>query len=286
MDGLAQDIVGSYQKFGDNQQGFVFCSTIEQCYELQSSFDEADIRAEVIEGNTDKDDRDRYLQEFRRGDVQLLINIHCLTEGLDVPEAAVCLLARNVTHVSTFLQMVGRVLRAAPGKKNAILIDLPGVTHTHGFPTEDRRYSLDGKGIGAIKERAIRVCLQCGYTYEGGPECPSCGFEFKQEPNRPQIYSAELRKVWQGMDTPIQHKIDELRRLRETASSMGVSLSWVFQRYKETFFQDPPISLFPEQELKREYYRLVGIGASRGYKAGFAKARFRSLTGKWPGYGW
>ena len=74
--------------------------------------------------------------------------------------------------------MVGRVLRPAPNKQHATLIDLCGSVHDHGPPDMDREYSLDGKGISKVDRDAIRQCLTCGGVFRAGPvSCPMCGVE-------------------------------------------------------------------------------------------------------------
>jgi superfamily II DNA or RNA helicase len=70
--------------------------------------------------------RDDAMDGFRTGRIDWLTNVHVLTEGVDVPNAEVCMLARSPQHSGTYLQMVGRVLRSADGKTEALLIDLPG----------------------------------------------------------------------------------------------------------------------------------------------------------------
>lgn len=81
----------------------------------------------------------------RRGTVTVVGN--CLTEGVDVPEAGVAVSCRSFRFSGAMIQAFGRVLRSAPGKRRALILDLTGATHVHGLPTEDRDYSLEGRAI-------------------------------------------------------------------------------------------------------------------------------------------
>ncbi len=87
------------------------------------------------------------LDAFRAGTLDGLTTVDALGEGIDVPEANLLLLGRMCHNVSTYLQYCGRVLRAAPGKRRARLIDCVGAALRHGSPTEDRIYSIHGTGI-------------------------------------------------------------------------------------------------------------------------------------------
>jgi pimeloyl-ACP methyl ester carboxylesterase len=72
--------------------------------------------------------------------------------GWDQPEVSCCILARPTKKMGLYRQMVGRVLRPAPDKPNAIVIDHSGATYRHGFVedgddlvTSSRRSDRDGR---------------------------------------------------------------------------------------------------------------------------------------------
>jgi hypothetical protein len=87
------------------------------------------------------------MHDLEQGVLRVVVNVGVLTEGVDVPHVSCVVLARPCTHASTYVQIVGRVLRAAPGKTEGTLIDLVGASHKHGLPAADREHSLTGKGI-------------------------------------------------------------------------------------------------------------------------------------------
>ena len=79
--------------------------------------------------------------------------------------------------------MVGRVLRAHPSKKYAIVIDHSGAVWEHGWPTSDREWTLDTEvrveelnHKKSPKEKPERHCPKCSALIIHGPKCPSCGF--------------------------------------------------------------------------------------------------------------
>ena len=91
------------------------------------------------------------------------------------PETSACILARGCGSVGTYLQIVGRILRPAPGKADSLLVDLRGQAyHQHGAPDEPRRWHL-GHGIGKGSSED-RYCQVCGALLDAYP-CGTCGFE-------------------------------------------------------------------------------------------------------------
>lgn len=286
--GLAQPPVEAYLKLARGERAFFFCSRVAEAHDLAAELNAAGVPAGCIEGTTDKAARARMLRQFADGELLALTNIYCLTEGVDVPSARVCVLARGCAHVSNYLQMVGRVLRPSPGKTDAILIDLPGVSVMHGLPTEDRRYSLDGNGIRRTTAEPIRVCPQCGATYvpTAGQPCPACGYMAPVKEFAARIYNLELKEVYAGAATPQDAKSAELARLRALASDRGWGLSWVAKEYRKLFSESPDLSRLSEAERRAEFRNLAEFAAARGFKPGFAAVRFRETFGAYPPRGW
>lgn len=151
---LAMDPVDAWVKYSEGSQAFVFCGRVHIADELASRFRGLGVIAKTIEYNTPTRERAEAIDAFRRGSVKVLTNVYALTEGVDVPESRCCILARAFGHVGSYLQAVGRVLRPAKGKPDAILIDLTGTSRKHGLPIIDRAYSLGERPIsGEAQER-------------------------------------------------------------------------------------------------------------------------------------
>ena len=64
------------------------------------------------------------LRLFRRGVVNMLVTCRALDEGANVPEANVAIVAHSTSSTRQRIQRLGRVLRPAPGKKNATVYTL------------------------------------------------------------------------------------------------------------------------------------------------------------------
>lgn len=64
------------------------------------------------------------LRLFRRGMVNMLVTCRALDEGANVPEANVAIIAHSTSSTRQRIQRLGRVLRPAPGKRDAIVYTL------------------------------------------------------------------------------------------------------------------------------------------------------------------
>lgn len=284
--GLAQDPVAAYLKHTPAERAFVFCQRVAQARELAQQFNEHGVPAACVTDKTPRAERIQALEQFRSGTIRVLTNVFCLTEGVDIPAASVCILARTVGHHGAYLQMVGRVLRPAQNKQHATLIDLTGAVHLHGLPTQDREYALDGEAIRCEKLPSLRTCQACGYVMEGRPEaCKQCGFVFPvQEQPELRIYSLELRRVYAGDDTPTDAKIKERDRLVELALRKNFGLYFVVKEYKRLFNAHPSLRHLPDEVKAKEWERLCAAAATKGYKHGWASWQFKNLFGHWPNF--
>jgi superfamily II DNA or RNA helicase len=72
-------------------------------------------------------ERQRLLSEFARGDLQALVAMKCLDEGVDVPSTRTAFFLASTSNPREFIQRRGRVLRQSPGKAFSIIHDLVAV---------------------------------------------------------------------------------------------------------------------------------------------------------------
>ena len=283
---LARDPVEAYLEHAPGRQGFVYVRYVQEAKALAAKFTARGVTAEVIAGETGTEERKKRLDRFKSGTTRLLVNVFVLTEGVDVPAASVCIMARGCGHRSTYLQMVGRVLRPHPGKDYAVLLDLPGVSHLHGLPIMRREYSL-GAGIRNPGEKSVAVkdCPQCGAAMHPAVMICDCGWRFEvQQRQKPKIWSLELVEAWAGDQTPDDAKKREYRRLRRFAQSRGWSIGWVVKEYTKLFGQAPGITDVSPEERKAEHQRLLTLAHKRGYQkpTGWAAWAFKRTFGVWP----
>lgn len=97
--------------------------SVDHCHAMAELYRASGIAAEVVDGMTPKGIRRAIFQRFREGATTILCACAVVDEGLDVPEATVLQLTRPTYSIRLYRQLCGRVLRTAPGKDMAIIID-------------------------------------------------------------------------------------------------------------------------------------------------------------------
>lgn len=124
-----------WQEVAAERQTIVFCAGVEHAKHVAEAFRDRGIRAEAADGSLGREERAAIVERFRAGETQVLCNCELYTEGFDVPEAACALMLRPTTSWGLYVQMVGRVTRLAPGKSDAVVIDVVDNCSRHSLAT-------------------------------------------------------------------------------------------------------------------------------------------------------
>jgi superfamily II DNA or RNA helicase len=143
------DPVRAYMRGALGKKGIIFLPDTMVADDVAKHLIRNKVNAAAYHSNMARGQRKDLFAQFRTGEVQVICAVHALSEGIDVPDAEVGILAQRCENVSQFINSVGRILRSSPetGKKYAHLIDLTGASLRHGHPCSDRDYSLYGAGI-------------------------------------------------------------------------------------------------------------------------------------------
>jgi superfamily II DNA or RNA helicase len=232
---LAQNPVDAYVEHAQGRLAIVFARSVKLAEDYTAEFRMRGIEARVLTAETPWAERRLVIEAFRRGAIRVLVNVFVLTEGFDAPETSCCILARGAGSAGMFLQMVGRILRPAPGKTDAVLLDLRGVSHDHGRPEDDREYSLDGKGI-RLKD-PNSYCPVCGAPKERGESCASCGYvpsgEDAQKPDK--IVGEPLVKFAAKRAENDDQRFETLVRWMRDAKRKGYKPGYVRAKWKAVY---------------------------------------------------
>ena len=81
------------------------------------------IRAREFVYKVKYDERTEIVEQFSNGDIQALVAIKCLDEGVDVPATKKAFILASTTNPREFIQRRGRILRKHKDKKDAIIHD-------------------------------------------------------------------------------------------------------------------------------------------------------------------
>lgn len=240
---LVGDIITHWLKLADRRKTICFASSIAHSQHIIEQFRAAGVSAEHLDCYQDDDTRADILSRFERGEFTVLSNVALLSEGFDVPDTACMILARPTKSLTRFLQMVGRVLRPAPGKTHALLLDHSGSVERIGHPFDDLPLALcDGKPnkAGQHQERTKlepKPCPSCKFVRAAGVhECPKCGFK-PQRQNDVEVKEGELRRLERKAKKPASpdRKQHVYSQLLQIARNKGYSSGWVAHKYRAMF---------------------------------------------------
>ena len=116
-------VFGEFAKKDLEKPVLVFCEDHEQVKELLDVLGSTSIHYLTYTSRQNYTEQRGVLDRFKKKDIDMLLAIRCLDEGLDVPECSTCLIVASSTSTREFIQRRGRVLRLA-GKKKANVYDI------------------------------------------------------------------------------------------------------------------------------------------------------------------
>ena len=147
----------SLEEFGKDRKGIVYAINISHAQKITKLYQEHGVKAIAIDSKTPSTERQQYIEAFKKGDIQVLVNVDIFSEGFDCPDVEFVQLARPTLSLAKYLQMVGRGLRVAKGKKNCVIIDNVGLYRVFGLPSQVWNWNAMFEGklkVGKKKETA------------------------------------------------------------------------------------------------------------------------------------
>ncbi len=229
---------------------------------VAAAFSAAGYRAVAVCGETHGAERDAAIGGLATGATQILCAADLVSEGLDIPRVECVLLLRPTASLTLYMQQVGRGLRWAEGKR-LVILDHAGNAHRHGFPDDERSWSLEGKPKGGRKAPALKQCPSCYCVHRPAKACTECGFVYAEEaakrgPRKSlKVVAGELEELCRGSGGAAAEARKRVEHIRKTHV-------WVLL------------------EGVRRYEDLIEIAAAKGYKPGwvYRAAEQRGLLGR------
>lgn len=179
-------IVDQWKKRAEGKKTIGFAISVKHSEAIVESFRAAGIKAAHLDAQSAPWARKATLQSFARGDIEVLMNVDLFGEGFDLAansgmdvtvEAVIT--ARPTASLGLHLQQVGRALR--PKANPAIILDHAGNILRHGFPDDDRDWTLeDAEEKSPTSEPpSVKLCPSCFFLCKVYVDaCPACGYSF------------------------------------------------------------------------------------------------------------
>ena len=206
---ITGDVVRHYQELIYGQLTIVFCCNISHAQSVADAYQSAGIPSAVLHGGDDELTRFKTLKAFEARQIWVLVTVDLVSEGFDLPAIEAAQFLRRTMSLSWWIQACGRVLRPAPGKPFATILDHVGNWRNHLPPDKPRHWSMaDRKGGGkseadvddvpttrcrvyvdksgrftpdqcasfSAEERQYYQIRPCGFIYDITESvCPECG---------------------------------------------------------------------------------------------------------------
>ena len=204
---LIGDVVTNWQKNAAGLRSVIFGATIAHSMHMAEQFNAAGIPAAHLDGNTPKGQRAGIIRDYAEGRLLVLTNRDLFGEGFDLAALAGrdvtvdCVAqVRRTNSLALHLQQQGRALRPAPGKV-AIILDHAGNTQMHGFPDDEREWTLEGREKNTKnKDNGPPPPVTCDNCFmqirRPLPDCcPSCGKRLLAKVREIEVADGELREL-------------------------------------------------------------------------------------------
>jgi superfamily II DNA or RNA helicase len=133
------------------------------------------MRADVYTSETNADTRRQLLARFQTGDIQALLAMRCLDEGVDLPVARRAFIMASSSNPRQFIQRRGRLLRRAPNKDRADIFDFIVIPPSSELPEES--FSIER----ALIRSELRRVIEFASIAENGPAAMARLLDLRRE---------------------------------------------------------------------------------------------------------
>jgi superfamily II DNA or RNA helicase len=177
---------------------------------------------------TDRDLRHLARESLADGTAPAVVTVRALQEGWDCPAVSAVVLCSACSTVTSYLQAIGRGLRASAGKQDCVVVDLRGACLVHGLPADDRQWTLEGNGVRPLaKLPNLRRCLDCHALFAVASRCPLCGSRSIQDPRPVRV---KRREFFEASGMPVEKRLEGYRRAILTKLLKAGKPAWLAHR--------------------------------------------------------
>lgn len=162
----------SYVKFANGRKGIIYAINRIHAARIAEMYSAQGVRTVAIDCETPKEERQKLIEAFKRGEIKILVNVDIFTEGFDCPDVSFIQLARPTRSLALFLQQVGRGLRISEGKAKTIILDNVGLYNYFGLPDANRKwqYHFQGCDVETVnaykKSRSRTIDIDNDYIFD------------------------------------------------------------------------------------------------------------------------
>jgi DNA repair protein RadD len=205
VDELTQSAVREICEYGsDRRSWLVFCAGVKHAGHVTEALRARGVTAAAISDQTASGERDTIINQFKAGQIRAVCNVGILTTGFNYPALDLIACLRHTQSAGLWVQMLGRGMRLAPGKKDALVLDFARNSDRFG-PLDQIRAKRKGEKGG---DAPVKICPECDDTcFAGVRLCPSCGFEFPEPEPKFEREASEAALLSDQAAQPVWHPV-------------------------------------------------------------------------------
>lgn len=161
-------IFDEWKNVGGSEKTITYMYSVGSSHAIVELFNQNGISAAHIDSKTPKAIRDKAMQDFKDGKIQMLSNYELYGEGVNIPDATTVIMARPTKSLVFYIQAGMRSMRYQPNKK-AIILDFVANVNHFGLPDYDHNWEEYFKGYKKKKSsefvEAVSTCDNCFATF-------------------------------------------------------------------------------------------------------------------------
>ena len=235
---LVADVVKTWDRLGEGRPTLCFAVNRVHARHLQKQFEAAGVPTAYVDAHTEIEEREAIAEKFHNGSVRVVVNVGCLTTGVDWDVRCI-ILARPTKSEMLYTQIIGRGLRTAEGKDDCIILDHSDTTLRLGFVTDIRHETLDDgktreKAEAREKKEALpKECPSCHFLKPAKVhQCPACGFKPEKQ-STIECVDGDLLEITKGKNRmSAADKVSLFGQLKFFAQQRGYSEGWAAHQFK------------------------------------------------------
>lgn len=197
IDAITQSAVDEMVAYGQDRRAWLaFCAGVKHADHVRDAIRARGLACEAVSGETPSGERDRIITAFKAGRIRCLTSVGVLSTGFNVPHVDLIALLRPTASTGLYVQQVGRALRRAPGKIDALILDYAGLVKAHGpidaITSRGKPKALKAKGL--EEEARAKECPDCASLVALNTRvCVTCGHEWSSDegPKHEAVADAE-----------------------------------------------------------------------------------------------
>lgn len=137
---IRAQLVKSYQTHAWKKKGIIYSINKQHSANICNDYRRLGVRIVDIDDSTPSALRKQYVEDFKEGKIEIIVNVNIFSEGFDCPDIEFIQLARPTRSLAMYIQQVGRGLRTTEGKTKCIILDNVGMYSRFGLPDANRHW--------------------------------------------------------------------------------------------------------------------------------------------------